>query len=593
MYYLLRRSLIIFCTLGARALTKKGSRPNDEEEASDREQEKENDKENQNTTNQNDQQPKTKKIRKRKNISTITKNPDSLNGRLDTNPLTDPFFAKLNSVIGDTTSSKRLMQNIIPTADSKLKLRQNIPIWFSTDQEYGALDEDEEYTNEIALRKVVSSKPVFRRSIVPNTYVRLGLSTYRIVNTTLEQVDDNEGSFRSRYGDDLNHSEAQNSFHMELQFDINAEVAPVPHEKSIVMDYGEMDNEDFEDLNEVDLVAVGRCKGLRREPVIIEDMQPENSLSLEYSYRPLGIIDQFWAGPSHWKFRQSRRTGLSMGTRASHFTNHSTEQFGTAGQRNKVVRKRKIVKTLDVTVEDVCIIDNCIVEKNLVEKITPNMRGMQLTNQTIAKKWDSKKHKLPVDYKLPLDAFEKLSHASSIHVNSNRDATFTGDDDGTPYNYQNAHDRDYCSRVAESQSDTETETNTDMGQMDNNMEFDNNDLPPTPAPIDEIPDVFEGAPERIEKINIAFARRAKVVDMKQLKLCSWTMINNKHLSDPLTYPKFSEILRELPKVLSRSMAENMSMPLAFYAVLHLCNDKGLLLNQNDAKLQDFVIEFVN
>jgi condensin complex subunit 2 len=590
--------LSCFFTSAAKALTKKTGRPQDDEEDSDHDHDQDNengnDKENLNSTNQpKDQQAKVKKPKKRRNISTVTKNPDTLNGRLDTIPLTDPFFAKLNSVIGDTNSSKRLMQNIIPTEESKLKLRQNMPVWSSKDQKTLNLNEKIDYKSRDPLSRLLLDRINLRLGNVSKLFVRQGLSNYLLTKEPMETYEDNDTSFRNRFNDDFNDTVLNVSNHVELQFDINAAVEPVPLERSVVMDFGDMDHEDFEDLNEMDQIAVQRCKGLKRQPVMIDDMQPETAVNLEYSYRPLDMIDQFWAGPSHWKFRQSRRTQMSIGMRASHFTNNSTENLGTDGQKPKVVRKRKIVKKMEATVEDSCNVEE---ESTVILlKIKSKMKGTQLSNQTIAKKWDAKKHKLPSDFKVPLDIFDKYNYASTMNINSNPDVTFTAgndDDDLAPYDYNNENDRDYCSRVADIQSDTETETNTDMGQMDNNMEFDNVEMPPPPAPMDEIPDVFVGAPERIEKISIAFARRAKVVDMKQLKFCSWNLILEKHVNDPLHNPKFSDTLKELPKVLNRTMAENMSMPLAFYAVLHLCNDKGLLLNQNDEKLKDFDIEFV-
>lgn len=554
----------------------------DEEEESDREQDNGNDKENLNNSNH----PKVKKPKKRRNVSTITRNPDTLNARIETIPLTDPFFAKLNSVIGDNTSSKRLMQNIIPTEDSKLELRQNLPIWDVKEQ--SEMDIEEEEIHDPTSK--ISFDPTFKIDDTDPLFVRLGLANYRLSGALLERNEDGDNSFRSQHRDDVDAMAINNISIMDLPFDINAVVEPVPLDKSIVMDYGDMDQDDFEDLNEMDLVAVDRCKGLKRQPMVIEDMQPETAASLEYSYRPLDI-DQFWAGPSHWKFRQSRRTHLSLGGQS-----RNTDIIGTVGQRIKVPRKRKLVKNTETLVGDICDVDDII--PSVLVKMSPNMRGTQLTNQIIAKKWDPKKLKLPVDFKISLDIFDKFQYATNLHINSNTDVTFTGNDnDGAPYNYDNENDRDYCSRNADLQSDTETETNTDIGQMDNNMEFDNIDMPPPPAPADEIDrtisDVFEGAPERIEKISIAFARRAKVVDMKQLKACSWTLISNKHSLEPLHNPKFSDMLKDLPKVLTRTMAENMSMPLAFYAMLHLCNDKGLTLNQTDELLKDFDVGFIN
>lgn len=523
-------------------------------------------------------------------VSTVTKNPETLNERLDTIPLTDPFFAKLNSIIGDTTSSKRLMQNIIPTEGSKLKLRQNIPIWDNDDQNGFDLNEKVDYRQPDPTFRILNFKPPYNLENLSRFNVRLGLKDYRLSAEPMEQDDTDHQ--RSRWGDDLDNTVLNRSNHCELQFDINAAVEPVQFEQSVVMDFGDMDQDDFDDLNEMDQVAIARCKGLKRLPVMIEDMQPVNCATLEYSYRMLDQIDQFWAGPAHWKFRHSRRTNLSVGSRMSSMG--SKQSLDPNAQPQKGVRKRKAPKVQqEVTIQDLRNVEEDM--NGVILRITARMKGTQLTNQTIAKKWDTKKHKLPKDFKVPLDIFDKYENAATLHINSNLDVTFTGnddDEDAMAYDYNNDNDRDYCSRV-DVQSDTETETNTDMGQMDNQMEFDNPEMQPPPAPVDEIPDVFIGAPERIEKISIAFARRAKVVDMKQLKACSWNLLNNKHQADRVHDPKFSETLKDLPKVLSRPMAESMSMPLAFYAVLHLCNDRSLLLNQIGDQLSDFEVHFLN
>lgn len=575
--------------LATKALQKKGARLDDDEESEHEQQDNDHDKENVNGPEAptEEQKAKTKKAKKRKMVSTITKNPETLNDRLDTIPLTDPFFAKLNSIIGDTNSSKRLMQNIIPTEGSKLKLRQNIPIWDSNDQTGFDLKEQVDYRNPDPITRILSYKPIWKVYNLENLArfnVRLGLKDYRLSAEPMEQ-DDNDHQ-RSRWGDDFYNTVLNRSNHCELQFDINAAVEPVQFEQSMVMDFGDMNQDDFD---EVDRIAIERCKGLKRNPVMIEDMQPVNCAKLEYSYRMLDQIDQFWAEPAHWKFRQSRRTNMSVGSRISSLG--SKQSLKPNAQAKKAVRKRNAPKILQVvTLEDLQNDEEDM--DGVILRITPRMKGFQLSNQVIARKWDVKKHKLPRDFKTPLDIFDKFENAASLHINSNLNATFTGDDEvSVAYDYNNVNDWDYCSRV-DVQSDTETETNTDMGQMDN-QEFDNPEMNPPPAPVDEIPDVFVGAPERIEKISIAFARRAKVVDMKQLKACSWNLLNNKHQADREHDPKFSETLRDLPKVLSRPMAESMSMPLAFYAVLHLCNDKSLMLNPVSDQLSDFEVHFVN
>lgn len=578
MFLLCFSTLYLF--LAAKALSKRGNlQIDDEDEQNEFERNMSIAENDLNASNQpKDQQQPKKKVKKKRNTSTITKNPESLNARLDTIPLTDPFFAKLNSVIGDTNSSKRLMQNIIPTDDSKLKLRQNMPIWSVKDQKQLNLDEKFDYKDQKNLRNLKIHLKGFRNKKIANLHLRLGLSNYKLTNEPLEREDEHEQSFH--YNDDFNNTVIQNvSNHVGLQFDINAEVQPVPIGNSVMMDFGDMVEDDFEDLNEIDRVALDRCKGLRRQAIIVEDMQPETATSLEYSYRKLDMIDQFWAGPSHWKFRQSRLTQSSM-----------TPSLNNAARQSKGTRKRKTIRKMEATLEDIRSASEEI--SNVTFKISRGIKGTIISSQTILRKWDPKKHKLPDDFKIPLDVFDKYIHATTLCINSNPDVTFTGnDEDLAPYDYNNETDRDYC--VADVQSDTETETNTDIGQVENNMEFENAEMPLSPALLDEIPDVFEGAPERIEKISIAFAKRAKVVDMKQLKSCSWALINRKHQVDPQHHPKFSDTLKDLPKLLNRTMAENMSMPLAFYAVLHLCNDKSLALNHIDAVLRDFEIQFIN
>jgi condensin complex subunit 2 len=507
-------------------------------------------------------------------VSTITKNPETLNARLDTYPLVDPFFAKLNSMVGDINSSKRLMQNIIPTVDSNLKLRQNDLIWDSQDIE---LPLEPEYNINDPSKIVTITSVVTPAN---NLIIRNGLKNYIICDAPMENTEEPEVDFKEL----LNETAPRNMSHVELQFDINAEVEPIPAETSFVMDFGDMDENDFDDVDEAAMIAVNRCKGLKRQAIMIEDMQPETAVHLEYSYRPLDNIDQLWAGPSHWKFRQSRRTHASVGARQT----STTEEINTAKQRPKIVRRRKLIKNTEVCLEDFQHLE----ENDTIILVNKKVKGTQISIQSMTKKWDHKKLKLPVDHKLPNDLFDSFFHAASLKINSNPDATFTGNDEGVPYDYENENDRNYCSRIADVQSDTETETNTDLGQLDNNAEFDVVESQPPCDNVDEIPDFYLGAPERVEKIQIAFAKRAKNIDMKQLKNCSWNLINRKRTVDPFNNPCFSDTLHELPKVLSKTMAENMSMPLAFYAILHLCNDKGLVLTPKSS-LKDFEIGFVN
>lgn len=102
-----------------------------------------------------------------------------------------------------------------------------------------------------------------------------------------------------------------------------------------------------------------------------------------------------------------------------------------------------------------------------------------------------------------------------------------------------------------------------------------------------------------------FAKRAKVIDMKNLKRCCTQLINKqfKLPNPPELLPQhpikqgehyvtgmasFKEIYDHLPEVLSQNMAEALSPSIAFYSVLHLANDFNFrLIPQTD--LEDFKI----
>lgn len=564
-------------------MTKKNKLNLDDDDGSEENEDKENNDGN-SQQQQDGSEPKAKqKPKKRRHVSTVTKNPETLNARLDTHPLVDPFFAKLNSMVGDINSSQRLMQNIIPSKNSNLKLRQNAKMWDSEEEVEVDLDDNFDYSSQNVESYQVNSVS----GSVANTVLRTDLKHYRICDIPLENAEEANMSMQVD-NDELNVSlQGRNASNIGVQFDINAEIEPIQNERSFMFDFGDMNDNDFEDIGENEMIVLERCKGLKRQPVVIEDMQPETAVHLEYSYRPLDMIDQFWAGPSHWKFRQSRRThATSIGTRYSQENPSALSSNVLAAQKPKVTKKKKkVIKKTSLSCEDIINLEDI----DVITQITKKTKGNQLMPQTLAKKWDSKKLKLPTDHRIPNDTFDCFRHATSIHIATNPDATFTNDDESPNYDYDNENDRNYCVDV---QSDTETETNTDMGQLDNNMEFDNADMPPPPVP-DEIPDFYIGAPERIERIKIAFAKRAKVVDMKQLKQCSWSLINRMNTADPIHHPHFANVLKDLPKVLNKTMAENMSMPLAFYAILHLCNDKGLLLEQTTDNLKDFEITVVS
>ena len=130
------------------------------------------------------------------------------------------------------------------------------------------------------------------------------------------------------------------------------------------------------------------------------------------------------------------------------------------------------------------------------------------------------------------------------------------------------------------------------------------------------------APKQVEKILIGYAKQAKKMDMRKLKVIEWNTLqqlsekahqedkenqddngveketpkkgvedNSKRMKND-TVVNFTELYQKLydpnSKVPTR-MLENLSVPLAFVALLHLCNENNLAL-ENVADFSNFKIQ---
>ncbi|XP_058836240.1 condensin complex subunit 2 [Topomyia yanbarensis] len=545
-------------------------------------------------TSQQSQDPKPKKKKARKHVSTLTKSKESINAPLDTNPFTDPFFAKLNSVVGDVNSSSRLMQNIIPTEKGELQLRMDYSFW--DDRELPPIDLEavEDYEN-------YETTTVTMHSVSMANKLHEMLAGYEITDAPAEDENDENDKLKGTQDVEIRDAEADafpmNRSAVDVRFDIDAEVEPIPVGDAYIIDYTSADGPDNDDeFNEEDQIALQNCRGLKRKTVIIEDMRPidSSSANLEYSYRALDNISQFWAGPSHWKFKRSkdlRSLSMHMST------------LGKAKPKEKQTRKKKRFEmdTLD---------DMISIGEELFPAYSQSKPVKNITHQKslICKKWDSKKLKLPTDFHLERNRFDINVFAKGMKV-KDFDTAPEPDVPVDEYDYDNPVDQNYCSRVMNDETDTETDqvAEYDGGATADHHTFDDitagGDGGGSGAPLNTslefIPTEFQGAPDKVAKINIAYAKTAKVVDMKQLKTCCWRLITEQISGTSQESPSssgmvstgkatFSDIYRKLPYILSKSMSENISKSLAFYSVLHLTNDRSLrLVRQED--LDDFKI----
>lgn len=118
--------------------------------------------------------------------------------------------------------------------------------------------------------------------------------------------------------------------------------------------------------------------------------------------------------------------------------------------------------------------------------------------------------------------------------------------------------------------------------------------------------------EQVQKIEIQFARRAKVIDMKQMKSVCLNTIkkqcektagrqfsNIQQIRDDENYKEgaasFGIIYNSLPHLLTKTMAENLSPSIAFYSILHLANEHKLRLYKTtkDNDMNIFLIRQLN
>lgn len=87
--------------------------------------------ENDSVAEDRDGEPKApvKKKRTRKQVSTVTTNKSTLNSRLELIQMPDSLYFQLNSIMGENSSSNKLLVNLLQTKFSDLKLTMNDQFW--------------------------------------------------------------------------------------------------------------------------------------------------------------------------------------------------------------------------------------------------------------------------------------------------------------------------------------------------------------------------------------------------------------------------------------------------------------------------------
>lgn len=147
-----------------------------------------NETETENDTTANDGQPKAavKKKRTRKPVSTVTTNKNTLNSRLELIQMPDCLYFQLNSIMGETSSSNKLLLNLLQTKFSDLRLTMDDKFWDSKSCEPVTFNADDNYeTNDTEYTEL----PIKLKTDTRLT-LRQQMKGYTISNTPLD--DDEE-----------------------------------------------------------------------------------------------------------------------------------------------------------------------------------------------------------------------------------------------------------------------------------------------------------------------------------------------------------------------------------------------------------------
>lgn len=102
--------------------------------------------------------------------------------------ISEPTFAKLNTVIGDINSSQRLMNYILPTYRSELIHHSTRPFWDSNDHEEVIFNDDKQTEDIVNAKHTLMLLPGLSSfELDKDNKLRTVESGYRITDTPFEE----------------------------------------------------------------------------------------------------------------------------------------------------------------------------------------------------------------------------------------------------------------------------------------------------------------------------------------------------------------------------------------------------------------------
>ncbi|KAK9522288.1 hypothetical protein VZT92_018763 [Zoarces viviparus] len=362
----------------------------------------------------------------------------------------------------------------------------------------------------------------------------------------------------------------------EHVFDVNAEPEPEDDDcPDFDADYeeGVGDCEERSKEYKDGCEASGSSKGRDVIPIGEGDINTMclqlSSQPREYSYFSPRTMAT-WAGAGYWQFKPK------------HKLDHLPD---------KETRKRKPKKIFEIDFNDDVNFDTYFRTTRAATTISKS--ALSASN---------KKTTLPADFQFPPETLSQLNLKPSSSLSQEGQKRLSGElGEGIgDYDYNNANDTaNFCPGLQGGDSDDDGEGFA--GSDDTQPSGDG--IPPPSQDQERISTYGEDdlvpQPHRVNMIEINYAKTAKKMDMKRLKNNMWTLLTespDKPTEEEDTVEKqgvcgekvFSQTTTTLLQRLPNMMAQNLSVPLAFVALLHLANEKNLELVKVD-DMSDIII----
>eukprot|EP01117_Protostelium_nocturnum_P014983 TRINITY_DN5760_c0_g1_i2.p1 TRINITY_DN5760_c0_g1~~TRINITY_DN5760_c0_g1_i2.p1 ORF type:complete len:720 (-),score=211.19 TRINITY_DN5760_c0_g1_i2:39-2117(-) len=291
------------------------------------------------------------------------------------------------------------------------------------------------------------------------------------------------------------------------------------------------------------------------ERVQIHDEDDDN-VENEFSFVDPKMMSN-WAGPGHWKFKNSKRD------------NKGSENAG----ENKEKKKTKKKEAFFLNFEDFEEPDESLFE--------PSKASIQ-----IAKSKNKTANLLPPDIRYDIKSLTQLFCKPDCRISIAKKRNIAlqqRSDEGMENETTDDYFHDVPNPIEEDDFSPVNDFNVINEDQNEKNQID----------LSEFDDPNFGGlvpePKKVEQIKVNYATSAKLVDIKALKDTLWQNLSDNNPGSSREEGldvSFSGLLEELPF----NKESNVSVPFAFICLLHLANEKGFEITQTKNNLNELQIE---